>query len=66
MTVTLTPEGRWRVDLRPTYKAAVHFRSKAMAEEFMGLVAAGVEPKTALERVAGLRASAASAATETT
>ena len=60
MTVTVTDRGSWRVDLRPEHEAAVEFRSKTMAKEFAALVAAGVPPKTALERVAGLRASAAS------
>ena len=64
MTVTVTDEGRFRVDLRPDHEAAVEFRDKAMAEEFADLVDAGVAPTTALERVAGLRASAASEATE--
>lgn len=64
MTVTLTTDGRFRVDLRPDHEAAVEFRSKEMAERFADLVDAGVPPTTALERVAGLRASAASAATE--
>lgn len=64
MTVTVTDEGRFRVDLRPDHEAAVEFRSRTMAENFMDLVDAGVPPKDALERVAGMRASAASEAAE--
>lgn len=64
MTVTMTDDRRWRVDLRPTYKAAVHFSSKTMAEAFLDLIDGGVPPATALERVAGRRESAASAADE--
>lgn len=66
MTVTMTAKDRWRVDLRPDHEAAVEFASKTMAELFSDLVDAGVAPKTALERVAGLRASAASEDTKTT
>jgi hypothetical protein len=64
MTVTLTTDGRFRVDLRPDHEAAVEFRDKAMAEQFADLVDAGVPPTTALERVAKMRASAASEAAE--
>lgn len=65
MTVTLTDDGRFRVDLRPDREAAVEFRSRTMAEEFADLIAAGVEPKTALERVAGLLVSPVSTETKT-
>lgn len=66
MTVTMTDEGRWCVDLRPVARYVVKFRDKTKAEEFADLVDAGVPPAEALERVVGMRASAASAATETT